>query len=237
MEEYLSAKRRHLVEYKLKMANVPFCQHEKEKVWDKGYQDIDHNRFPITVETLKKVLAHSNKEDYLEVDIEIPLLVKKTCLLSKSVPQQSNRAKWREKSGYNPNMLSDCSSAGVLNKDDLVFSRSETDKLLFFIVQEKFLLDDINRTVLVRKVGSSIDTWVSCTKFLGDKGQIFIVPSQLYTVDDGDVILNEAVTKHMECLIQVHTCVFTDDEWSLLVEEPSGDGMELDIPMQNVQEN
>ena len=114
------------------------CQHEKEKVWDKGYQDIEHNRFPITVETLKKVLAHSNKEDYLEVDTEIPpeddLLVVKACLLSKSVPRQSNRAKWREKSGYNPNMLSDCSSAGVLNKDDLVFSRSETDKLLFFIV-------------------------------------------------------------------------------------------------------
>ena len=240
MEEYLIAKRRHLVEYKLKMANVPFGQHEKEKVRDKGYQDIEHNRFPITVETLKKVLAHSNKEDYLEVDIEIPpeddLLVKKACLLSKSVPRQSNRAKWREKSGYNPNMLSDCSSAGVLNKNDLVFSRSETDELLFFIVQEKFLLDDINRTVLVRKVGSSIDTWVSCTKFLGDKGQIFIVPSQLYTVDDGDVIFNEAVTKHMECLIQAHTRVFTDDEWSLLVEEPSGDGMELDIPMQNVQE-
>ena len=59
-----------------------------------------------------------NKEDYLEVDIQIPpeddLLVKKACLLSKSVPRQSNRAKWREKSGYNPNMLSDCSSAGVL---------------------------------------------------------------------------------------------------------------------------
>ena len=225
-QEYLIAKRRHLVDYKFKMANVPFCQHEKEKVRDKGYQDIEHGRFTITIDALKKVFAHSNKEDYAEVDIEISdeddQLLKKAYLLAKSVPRQSNRAKWREKSGYQPNMLSESSSAGVLNKNDLVCSRSETDELFFFIVQEKFVLDDINRTVPVRKVGSLTDMMVSCKKLLGDKGQIFVVPSQLYTVDEGGVIFDDTVSKHMNPLMHAQAQVYSDEDWSVLLEEESG---------------
>ena len=220
-QEYIIAKRRHLVDYKFKMADVPFCQHEKEKVCDKGYQDIQHGRFPLIMDSLRKVISHSNIENLIEVDQLLTeddeIVLKKVYLLSKSVPRQTNRAKWREKSGYKPNMLTDSSSPGLLEKNDLVFCLSKNDELVYLIVQKEFLLDDINSKVPVYKVGSSSEKQIRCSKLLGDKGQIFTVPSSLYTLDDeGSVTLDDVAFKHLEILLTPSS--ETHSDWALLLE-------------------
>ena len=137
MEEYIVSKRRHVIHFQMRMCKLPFCQYTKDSLQDKGYQQIEGDRCVLTKQELQELFAIKEKEDCIEDITEIPAdednMVMKAYLVSKSVPRQSNRAKWRESSGYQPNMLLEKSSFGKLYKDDLVCFRSVTNTLIYFI--------------------------------------------------------------------------------------------------------
>ncbi len=67
---------------------------------------------------------------------------------------------------------------------------------------------------------------MSCEKLLIERGQIFTVPSQLYTIDDdGNVSLNEVVklSSDLDGIFQQKQCTITDEEWALLMEDEDGE--------------
>ena len=136
------------------ISNAKFCQYVKDSVQDKGYQEIEGDRCKISVKDLKEIFDFSQKEGYREevpeISAEDTLLLHKAYLLSKSVPRQTNRAKWREKSGFQPNMLLEKVHPGMLLANDLVCSRSITDTLMFLIVQEGVLMRDVDVKISVR---------------------------------------------------------------------------------------
>ena len=79
------------------------------------------------------------------------------------------------------------------------------------------MLGDINSKVPVNKAGSSSEKQIRCSKLLGDKGQIFTVPSSLYTLDDeGSVTLDDVAFKHLEILLTPSS--ETHSDWALLLE-------------------
>ena len=87
-------------------------------------------------------LSEENCRDYFpEVTEDDEHLLKKANLVSKSVPRQSNRDKWREKSGFLPNMLIERNIPGMLYKDDLVSCTSIEDTLMFLMIQNDVLLN------------------------------------------------------------------------------------------------
>ena len=86
------------------------------------------NNCSVTAENLKTIFARSQKNMVTPTIItdEDEHLLKKAFLLAKSVPRQSNRSKWRERSGHQPNLLVEKSS-GILYAGDLVCCFSLTE--------------------------------------------------------------------------------------------------------------
>ena len=71
----------------------------------------------------------------------------------------------------------------------------------------------------MKKVGSSSEQMISCPKLFGDKGQIFIVPSSLYTIDDeNEVIFDDIAFKHLEILMNPSSETHSEGDWALLKE-------------------
>ena len=128
MDEYIIAKRRVTLNFQLKMCQMPFWQHSREKLQDKGYQELVSNDNALPIRDLKEIFRFSEKQNTFETPQTLSEvdehLLQKAYLLAKSVPRQSNRAKWRERSGHQPNMLAEKVISGVLYKNDLVFCQS-----------------------------------------------------------------------------------------------------------------
>ena len=51
-EEYIIAKRKHVIDFQLRMCKMPFCQYTKEPVQDKGYQQLEGDRCVLTKKEL-----------------------------------------------------------------------------------------------------------------------------------------------------------------------------------------
>ena len=136
-QEYCTSKRLASVDFILRICKMPFNQKIKEKLRDKGYQDLIGNRVQIPSKDLKEIFSYNMMEEETgEIADDDHNLLKKANLISRSVPRQTSRAKWREKSSYGPNMFISESDAGVLCKNDIVCTRSLTNQLLYLIVQE-----------------------------------------------------------------------------------------------------
>ena len=222
MQEYIIAKRMHGVDFQIRMCEMPFCQYTKEKLQDKGYQQIEGDRCKINIKELREIFAFSQEEGCSESDVtdEDEHLLKKAYLLSKSVPRQSNRAKWRERSGFQPNMLIDKSSPGMLIKNDLVCCRTVRDTLMFLIVEKDVLLDQVDVKISVRFPEGTISFMVSIDKLVTENGQIMAIPMQLYDVVDGEVQLCDAVSIDFEVLLHNQGQILSDEEWAVLVLPP-----------------
>ena len=91
------------------------------------------------------------------------ILLNKAFAVAKSVPRQTNRAKWRERSGFTPNLLSERSAPGMIRAQDLVCCHSITGSLMFLIVQEDVLLSDSDVKVLVRFPDGTISFYIVVT--------------------------------------------------------------------------
>ena len=71
----------------------------------------------------------------------------------------------------------------------------------------------------MKKVGSSSEQMISCSKLFGDKGQMFIVPSSMYTIDyENEVIFGDIAFKHLEILMTPSSETHSEGDWALLLE-------------------
>lgn len=114
--EYTQSKRKHALDFQMKMCDTPFEQYTKVKLRDKGYQEINPALKSKVSLDLSKVFSKKGKSEEKTLSSllspEDEKILKTSWLLSKSVPRQTNRSKWREKSGYRPNMLMEKKDSG-----------------------------------------------------------------------------------------------------------------------------
>jgi hypothetical protein len=112
MKEYIESKRKHAIDFQIRMTDTPFCQYTKTKVRDKGYQSlVDVGKTKLSVKDILMIFGdqEKNKADADQEDIsdQDEMILRQAFLLTKSVPRQTNRSKWREKSGFQPNLLNE----------------------------------------------------------------------------------------------------------------------------------
>ena len=129
--EYTQSKRRHSVDFQMKMCETPFHQYTKVKLRDKGYQEINPAlKSKVSLDDLSTLFSNKAKKREESRALATSLspadeqVLKTAWLLSKSVPRQTNRAKWRAQSGHAPNMLMEKKDKGYIKKGYLVFFAS-----------------------------------------------------------------------------------------------------------------
>ena len=226
-EEYSQAKRRSQINFHIKMTNAPFNQYVKVKKRDQGYQAIRKGDTKLTLSDLREIFQQtkgSNVEHRAESESDTAIL-KCAFNIAKSVPRQSNRCKWREKSGYAPNMLQSSSNSGKLFAGDLVFMKYLNNQLLNLIVAENVILDDLEMSLKVRvsQGSSSMEVcYVKLEQLVKDGGTTVAIPSNMYHLDsDGEIELNENISYMFEAIMNKEIVSRTDMEWNELL------GMEL----------
>ena len=162
-------------------------------------------------------------EDPPELSEEKKMILKKANLLARSVPRQTNRTKWRERSGFGPNMLVEQFVTGKLFKGDLVCCRS-TNKLDYLIVQEETVLDS-NDVQIVLKRASDEEVVLSIRSLVVEKGHIMALPSSLYKISGGEVHFSTSAARSFEKILNEQLekadedVAMTDDDWAILVED------------------
>ena len=177
MEEYIQSKRSHA------MCNLPFSQHIKSKVRDKGYQNLqERGKLNISLNEMREIFQATLERHTPQLTDEEALALKKAFLLSKSVRRQSNSAKWREAAGYQPNLLTKKSNNGKLLKGDLVFYYNIENDLVMYILKEDYQLIGADKKASVSEVGTNCNVEVDVSKLVTDNGLILTVPQELYSV-------------------------------------------------------
>lgn len=227
-EEYIISKRKHVIDFQMRKCKMPFSQYTKDKIQDKGYQQIEGDRCTLTKEELEEVFFLKKKEDSMEESIEMSAedanLLKKAFLLSKSVPRQTNRTKWRERSGFAPNMLLEQSTTGKLCMGDLVCSKA-AQEYVFMIVEEEILLSSNEMVVGLKRVTNGENVSMNITDLVVKNGHIMALPCNLYKVKEGEVLFTSSAAKSFQkVLLQGlenpdEVIRMTDDDWALLLED------------------
>ena len=152
-KEYTESKRHHTVDFQIRMTLTPFCQYSKVKLRDKGYQSLlDTGKVKLSAKQIMEIFEVSSNPDVDESEVEDEseenkIFLQKAYLLTKSVPRQSNRCKWRERSGFQPNLLQEPSSSGQLLCNDMVFSRDLGGNLVYLVVKKSVQLNGKAMTV------------------------------------------------------------------------------------------
>ena len=131
--------------------------------------------------------AQEPVEDISDGDMKI---LKYAFNLAKSVPRQSNRCKWRAKSGYMPDMLQQSSSnSGKLFAGDIVFFQSLDNRLINLVVTEDTILSDLDMSLKVKMLQSEELNRIYSIKLaqlFKDSGQTVVIPSTLFKFEDGE---------------------------------------------------
>ena len=235
-EEYIQSKRTHMVDFQMRMCKLPFCQYTKTKLKDKGYQEVDtrQNQVSMSLSEFCEIFnypARSTPDDAITVATTTDdqnQLVKKAHLLTKYVPRQSGRNRWRPAAGQVPTMIVS-QSCYYLYDGDLVFSRDLSGNLLNMIVDKKTALTDKANTVnvVVVKAGKKKKKAenVLVSQLVHVKQQILTVPAMYYSVVDSMVHLSDEFRPIFEEIVEDigSTSDITDEEWSLLLNQPSNE--------------
>lgn len=82
MQEYIQAKRRHTVDFQLRMCKMPFNQYCKTKLRDKGYQALGRRDVRLTVQDMKEIFSvrkKGRKQSVPEADGKTGLLYFQIC--------------------------------------------------------------------------------------------------------------------------------------------------------------
>ena len=190
MKEYVETKRLNAVDFQIRMCKTPFNQHCLSKVFNKSYQDLDKRYLKISFKELCEIFKSEStlENDDFEISEEQQALLNKAYALSKSIPRQSGRNRWRLKAGHAPNMLTEKKPTGILLKGDLLVFVDIDDSLVYYIVIEDFELTSVESKVKVSKVGNSASIMVAPDRFLTHDGMIFTVPKALYSIlSDGTI--------------------------------------------------
>jgi hypothetical protein len=190
-QEYIQTKRLKGVDFHLKMTRMPFNQHAmSKKIFDKSYQEMDQRSLKISFQELCELFQ---KDNHCEIAVELTedeqLFLNKAYALSKSVPRQSGRNRWREKAGFAPNMLSEEPQSGIILKSDLLTYCDIDDCVTHYIVQKDFKLLDVDKKVEVLKVGGKKVKLVNVGRFLTYKGMVFTVPAALYSISSDHAVV------------------------------------------------
>ena len=196
MEEYIQSKRSHAIDFQLRMCNLPFSQHIKSEVRDKGYQNLqERGKLNISLKEMREIFQATLETHIPHLTDEEALALKKAFLLSKSVPRQSNRAKWREAAGYQPNLLTKKSNNGKLLKGDLGFFYCNIENdLVMYILKEDYQLIGADKKSSV-SVGANCNVEVDFSKLVTDKGLILTVPQELYSVVGDQIEFEDVVSE------------------------------------------
>ena len=227
-EVYIYNKKKKEIDFQMRLVDLNFSQYVKVKLRDKSYQHLgEHLKSFLDVEDLKAIIfaggrksaSHHHATALLEADEK---LLRQAFLITKSVPRKSNRSKWKENSGYAPNMLEDKDvDAGKLLVGDLVFCDDALDGTKPLIVQEEVQLDKISEQIVVRQIDGKDSECVLSSKLLEDRGLIFVVPSQMYNIVNNEIQLNDIASQMLEdCIInrQIGDLPYSDEEAAELTE-------------------
>ena len=224
-QEYCVSKRRHQVNFQIKMCNTPFNQYTKVKKRDQGYQALGERELQLSIRDMKDIFSGFDDEKPTEVklsDGEMKVL-KHSFNLAKSVPRQSNRCKWREKSGFSPNMLQPKTlNSGKLYVGDLVFFQSFGDKVLNLLIIEEVVLCSIDIPIKVQILQSEDQQKVYTiylNQLLQDNGQTVVVPSDFFSIEDGEFRIQENVSYLFDKLTNKGCMVQKDSEWDPLFDD------------------
>ena len=106
----------------------------------------------------------------VEITEEDVMILKKAFILIKSVPRQSNRAKWNDNSRYQPNLLTMELCHWKLLTGVLVFHIDIENQLIKYIMKEDFVLSDIHKEAKVYQVGKKKPITIDITKLVTGKG-------------------------------------------------------------------
>lgn len=229
MQEYVQNKRLVALDFQTRMCKTPFSQYVATKVRDKGYQQLsDEKRLELPFKELLEIFDVGRKssheeETHTEVYSEACLSeLKRAYLLSKSVPRQTNRSKWREASGHAPNMLrqDDCPT-GMLLSGDMVFFFDVEGKLVYLIVKEDTKLVAEDAAIAVNEIGaanSPATMHILVSKLATDQGMIATIPHQLYTVSEEGVKFDEHALDLVESLKGQTSSIYSDEDLVLVGE-------------------
>ena len=227
-EEYIISKRKHVIDFQMRKCKMPFSQYTKDSIQDKGYQQIEGDRCSLSKEELDEIFFIKNEEDCMEEakvqSSEEAIILKKAFLLSKSVPRQTNRTKWRERSGFGPNMLVEQSTNGKLCMGDLVCSKT-SDGYDFLIVEEETLLCTNDLTIGLKRVCDGEKISMNVESLVVEKGHIMALPCNLYEVKQEEVIFTTSAAKSFQKILlqrledPEEQVTMTDDDWALLLED------------------
>ena len=132
-EEYIQAKRTHMVDFQMRMCKLPFSQYTKTKLRDKGYQEVDPRKVSMSLKEFLEIFSYSEGSSSDEntastVTDDQNKLLKKANLLTKYVPRNSGRNRWRAAAGHAPTMIVS-QSCSYLYSGDLLFSRDLSGNL------------------------------------------------------------------------------------------------------------
>ena len=137
--------------------------------------------------------------------------------LTKSLPRQTNCCKWREASGYSPNLLAEMKN-GEVKLGDLVFFES-FEGIVYLIVRKDELLTDNNQFLDVSPVNSEKVKPIAGEKLMTDNDLILVVPSYLFSTDNNGIIFTDVAQEIFSNIVdkQMYSSLLSDDEWALLL--------------------
>ena len=108
---------------------------------------------------------------------------------------------------------------GMIYVGDLVCCRTSSDKLLFLIVMEDVLLQDVDVKVSVRFPEGTILFEIGSDKLEVSNGQIMVLPPQLFEVIDGEVTLSDAVSVDFQTLAEKQAVdILSEEDWAVLID-------------------
>ena len=222
-QEYVGSKRRHEIDFQMRMSKLPFCQYTKTKIRDKGYQSLESRQVQISLKEFKEIFNYSRSEKLVrkdsvnEVDKQ---LLKKATLLARYVPRQSSRNRWRASSGQIPTMIED-KSCGHLYLGDLVFCRRPDGGIKMLVVQKEVLLNNKALQVRVLSIAENTEVDILVENLVYHKQQILAISSAFYKISDGIPSFIDEFNPVFETIwndIVDGESHYSDNEWSVLLE-------------------
>ena len=243
--EYAHNKSNHEIEFQMKLSKMAFCQDIKTKLRDKSYQELDGQfDYHLNADDLWEILFRKRgKEDETEeppVDDEDAKLVYNAFLISKSVPRRSNRAKWKEESGFAPNPLVEKEDEWKVYPGDIVFCKDVTGVIKSYVIQKMQSMTNVNQKVKVKEVGSQVEIEVPISSLATERGLIAVVPQNLYEIDGSHVAYSDIASAMWQFCVDEAPHTYTDQELAdlevdldtdNLIEEESNDrGSSIEIP-------
>ena len=231
-EEYVQSKRTHMVDFQMRMCDLPFCQYTKTKLRDKGYQEVDrrNRQVSMSLSEICEIFRYSdqstsdNKEITKAITDGQKQLMKKAYLLTKYVPRQSGRNRWRASAGQVPTMIVS-QNGSYLHDGDLVFSRDFSGNLLCMIVNKKIALTDKSNTVSVSVLKNSKKKAerILIDQLVQVRQQILTVPAYYFSIEDSVITFSDEFQPLFDEIsedIELSSDI-TEEEWSHLVYHPS----------------